>query len=75
MVNDNQEFDKAKRSANILAMVNVFIWALAIIAMIFMMQDAPMVKKIFPILGGGVAVGVTLIGVISRMGQGGRGTA
>jgi len=68
MVNEKQEFEKARRSAHTLAMVNVVIWALAIIAMVFLMQDAPMVKKLFPILGGGVAVGVALIGAVARVG-------
>jgi len=67
MGNDIQEIHKARRSVYILAMVNVIIWALAIIAMVFLMQDAPMVKKLFPILGGGSAVGVSLLGTISKM--------
>jgi hypothetical protein len=50
----------------ILAMVNVSIWALSIIAMVFLMQNSPDVKKLFPILGGGTAVGIALISTISK---------
>jgi hypothetical protein len=49
-----------------LAMVNVGIWAIAIVAMVFLMQDAPGAKKLFPILAGGTAVGVALISAISK---------
>ena len=49
-----------------LAMVNVSIWAIAIVGMVFLMQDAPHAKGLFPILAGGTAVGVALISVISK---------
>lgn len=49
-----------------LTMANVVIWAIAMIAMVFLIQDAPVVKKIYPILGGGTAVGVALISKISK---------
>ena len=55
-----------KKSTYVLAMVNVGIWAIAMIAMIFLIQDAPSAKGLFPILGGGVAVGLLLIAKISR---------
>jgi len=48
-------------------MVNVGIWAIAMIAMVFLMQDSPSVKKLFPILASGVAVGVSLISTISQV--------
>lgn len=56
-----------RKSAYILAMVNVVIWAIAMVAMVFLMQDAPSAKGLFPILGGGVAVGILLISTISRL--------
>ena len=56
-----------KKSTYVLAMVNVGIWAIAMIAMVFLMQDAPCAKGLFQILGGGVAVGILLIAKISRM--------
>ena len=56
-----------KKSTYILAMVNVGIWAIAMIAMVFLMQDAPSAKGLFPILGGGAAVGILLIARISRL--------
>ena len=60
MSNDN------KKAIYILAMVNVAIWAIAMIAMVFLIQDAPRAKGLFPILGGGIAVGILLISTISR---------
>ena len=60
----NDNFSKAKRSTYILSMINVGIWAIAIIAMLFLTQDAPIIKRIFPILGGGTAVGIALISSI-----------
>jgi len=54
------------RSLTVLAMVNVVIWAISIIALIFVMQRAPSAKGMFPILGGGVAVGVSLISAASK---------
>ena len=61
------ESSDSKRSAYILAMVNVGIWAIALIALVFLMQDFPGVKRMYPILGGGVAVGIALIGTISKL--------
>jgi len=63
----NGNFNKAKRSTYILAMINVGIWAIAIIAMAFLIQDAPIIKRIFPILGGGTAVGIALISSIAKL--------
>lgn len=56
-----------KKAASVLAMVNVVIWAIAIIAMVFLIQDTPSAKGLFPILGGGVAVGISLISTISKL--------
>ena len=55
-----------KKTTYILAMVNVAIWAIAMIAMVFLIQDSPAAKGLFPILGGGVAVGILLLSTISR---------
>ena len=62
----NNNSNKARRSTYILAMVNVSIWAIAIIAMIFLSQDSPIIKRIFPILAGGTAVGIALISSIAK---------
>ncbi len=66
MAEQNNEQKKQARSLYQLAMANVVIWAIAMIAMVFLIQDAPVVKKIYPILGGGIAVGVALISKISK---------
>ncbi|MEE4217638.1 MAG: hypothetical protein V2I48_08520 [Xanthomonadales bacterium] len=58
---------KHHRSTYSLAMANVGIWAIAMIAMVILMQDFPGVKKIYPILGGGIAVGIALISSLSRL--------
>lgn len=67
MDNTNITLEKQKRSMYILAMVNVGIWAISIIGMVFLMKHSPNVKMLFPILGGGVAVGVALISTISKL--------
>jgi len=67
MNNLNASLEKQKRSMYILAMVNVGIWAISIIAMAFLMQHSPDVRMLFPILAGGVAIGVTLISTISKL--------
>lgn len=43
----------SRRLMYILSMVNVGIWAIAMIAMVILMQDSPGVKGLYPILGGG----------------------
>ena len=67
MENTNVTLEKQKRSMYILAMINVGIWTISIIGMVFLMQDAPDVKMLFPILGGGISVGVALISIISKL--------
>lgn len=66
MVEGNSGQKKQLRSVKTLAMVNVGVWAMAMIAMVFLIQDSPVVKRLFPILGGGVAVGVSLISEIAK---------
>ncbi len=67
MDNTSNTLEKQKRSMYILAMVNVGIWAISIIGMVFLMDHSPNVKMLFPILGGGIAVGVALISTISKL--------
>lgn len=52
MTPDIDERAKLLRSLNWLSFANVAIWAIAIIAMVFLMQDSAVVKKLFPILAG-----------------------
>ena len=49
-----------------LARVNLGIWAISLIALIFALQHSPAVKGMFPILGGGAAIGISLLSVASK---------
>jgi len=52
------------RSLSTIAMVNALIWAISIIALIFVMQRSPAAKGLFPILAGGVAVSGLLVSLV-----------
>ena len=67
MMDHVNQSDKSKRVIHKLAMINVGIWAIAIIAMIFLMRQFPGAKSLFPILGGGTAVGIALISSIAKL--------
>lgn len=49
-----------------LATVNVIIWLIAMIAMIILIQEAPAVKKLAPILMAGTAAGVAVVSAVAR---------
>ena len=49
-----------------LAMVNAGIWAISIIALVFVIQRAPSAKGLFVILAGGVAVSVSLLAALGK---------
>ena len=66
MTGMNQEREKLGKSMYTLALVNAVIWALAIIAMVVVMERGGPVRGMFPILAGGVAVGVAQISTIQR---------
>jgi hypothetical protein len=66
MPEENNEHRKQIKSMHTIAIVNVAIWAVAIITMIFLMKESPGVKKIFPVLGSGVAVGLILVSALAR---------
>ena len=66
MANDDGGSKSAQRATYILAMVNVGIWAISIIALVFLIQRFPGARGMFPILAGGIAVGVTLISVTQK---------
>lgn len=69
MPDANSEQAKLARSARTLAMINVVIWGLAIIAMVIVMERGNSVRGMFPILAGGIAVGISLISTVGRLGQ------
>jgi hypothetical protein len=59
--------DDPQRLLNTLALVNASIWVISMIALIILMQDAPAVKKLAPILMAGTGAGVAVLSAISRM--------
>ena len=54
------------RSLLTLAMVNAGVWAISMVALVFLIQRLPSARGMFPILAGGTAVAVALLSVISR---------
>ena len=60
--------DRHKRARNlwILAMVNSGIWAISIIALVFVIQHSPGAKGLFPILAGGSAVAIALLSALQK---------
>ncbi len=54
------------RSLFTLAMVNAGVWAVALIAFVFVVQRCPAAKGLLPILAGGSAVATMLISTIWR---------
>ena len=67
MAKESGDRDKRARGLWVLANVNVGIWAIAIIALVFVMQHSPAAKGMSPILGGGIAVGVSLIAASAKL--------
>ena len=65
----NSEQAKMVRSARTLAAINIVVWGLAIIAMVIVMEGGNSVRGMFPILAAGIAVGISLISTIARLGQ------
>ena len=47
-------------------MINTGIWAISIIVMVILSYEAPVIKKLYPVLGGGTAVGIALIATIRK---------
>ena len=66
MVDNDQEREKFTNRMLLLARVNVVIWAISIIALIFVISNTSVAKGMFPILAGGIAVGVQLISMTER---------
>ena len=67
VTNKNSNHKTLKRSIYTLAFVNVGIWAISIISMIFLMQNSPNAKMLYPILAGGTVVGIVIISTISKI--------
>jgi len=59
--------DRRFRALKTMVLVNVGIWAVSLVALVFVMQHSPGAKRLYPILGGGTAFGVALISVANRV--------
>ena len=57
---------ESTRGLYTLAMVNAGVWAVAMIALVFVIQRAPSAKGLFVILAAGVGVSVSLVSAIGR---------
>ena len=66
MAEDTGKVGDRIRGLYTLGMVNVGIWAIAIIALVFVIQRAPSAKGLFVILAGGVAVSVALLSALGK---------
>ena len=66
MTEKTSDRNKRVRSLWLLAMVNSGIWALSIIALVFVMQDSPGVKGLFPVLAGGASVATVLLSALLK---------
>jgi uncharacterized membrane protein YpjA len=57
----------AKRALYKLAMINTGIWAIAMIALVFLLEGNGNTRGLYPILAGGMAVGISLIASIAKL--------
>ena len=67
--NQVNNISKDTKALYILAMVNVGIWAIGLIALVFMLQKGGSIKGMYVILAGGSAVGIQIIASISKLKQ------
>ena len=54
------------RTLRMAALANAVLWALSIVALIFVVQRAPSAKGLFVILAGGTAVGSAIIALARK---------
>jgi len=66
VVDNDQEREKFTSRMLLLARVNVVIWVISIIALIFVISNTSMAKGMFPILASGIAIGVQLTSMTER---------
>lgn len=63
----NPKLGTEKRALYRLAMINTGIWAIAMIALIFLLEGNGNTRGLYPILAGGMAVGISLIASIAKL--------
>jgi len=64
---NNSEIGKGKKALRILSMVNAGIWAIALIALVVLLEKGGNLKGMYVILSGGVVVSIQLIAGISKL--------
>ena len=64
---EKNKLSKDLKAIYIVAMVNVGIWAIGIIALVFLLENGGNIKGMFVILASGVAVGIQIIAAISKL--------
>ena len=60
----SDQVDKQDRALRSLVAVNLMIWMISIIALVFVIQDYPGAKGLAPILLGGCGTGVAILSVL-----------
>lgn len=66
LTEDGGKVTDRSRSLYTLAMVNTAIWAISIVALVFVIQHAPSAKGLFVILAGGTGVSVSLLSMLRK---------
>ena len=64
---DENKQSKYLKGLYTLALVNVGIWALGLVALVILLQKGGNLKGIFVILAGGAAVGIQIISFVSKL--------
>ena len=64
---ERNELNTKKKSLYTLAMVNAGIWAIAMIALVFLLQGSGNLKGMYVILAAGTAVAIQLIALIAKL--------
>ena len=63
----NPKLGTQKRALHTLPMINTGIWAIAMVALIFLLEGNGNTRGLYPILAGGMAVGISLIASVAKL--------
>ena len=63
----NEKMNKQKKGLYTLALVNTGIWAVALIALVIVLQRGGNLRGMYVVLAGGTVVGIQLIAAISKL--------
>ena len=64
---DKNNLGKELKALYTIAMVNIGIWAIGMIALVFVLQKCGSAKGLYVILASGIAVGIQIIALISKL--------